>query len=75
MGAGSQSTVKIEVKIPTIKYHKRVCDHIPGIIKASGRYCVYSTLSQEEYDETLDEKLNEELADLLEVIHVVAVAW
>ena len=72
--------------MPTIKYHKLVRDRIPEIIEASGKRCVYSTLSDEEYLAKLDEKLNEELAeyqesksmeelaDLLEVIRAVAVA-
>jgi len=68
------------------KYHKLVRDHIPEIIEASGKRCVCSTLSDEEYLAKLDEKLNEELteyqesksmeelADLLEVIRAVATA-
>ena len=70
----------------TIQYNKLVRDSIPEIIEASGRRCVCSTLSDEEYLDKLDEKLNEELAeyqesksmeelaDLLEVIRAVAVA-
>ena len=70
----------------TIKYNKLVRDRIPEIIEASGKRCVCSTLSDEEYLAKLDEKLNEELAeyqesksmeelaDLLEVIRAVAVA-
>lgn len=69
-----------------IIYHKLVRDKIPVIIKQSGKTCVCSVLSDEEYLEFLDEKLNEELAeyqesksmeelaDLLEVIRAVAVA-
>lgn len=68
------------------KYFKLVRDFIPEIIKASGKRCVYSVLSDEEYLAMLDEKLNEELAeyqesksmeelaDLLEVIRAVAIA-
>ena len=68
------------------KYDKLVRDRIPEIIEASGKRCVCSTLSDEEYLTKLDEKLNEELAeyqgsksmeelaDLLEVIRAVAVA-
>ena len=68
------------------KYDKLVRDRIPEIIEASGKRCVCSTLSDEEYLAKLDEKLNEELAeyqesksmeeraDLLEVIRAVAVA-
>ena len=68
------------------KYDKLVRDLIPEIIEASGKRCVCSTLSDEEYLDKLDEKLNEELAeyqesksmeelaDLLEVVRAVAVA-
>jgi len=68
------------------KYDKLIRDRIPEIIKASGKRCVCTTLSDEEYLTKLDEKLNEELAeyqesksmeelaDLLEVIRAVAVA-
>ena len=70
----------------TIQYNKLVRDRIPEIIEASGKKCVCSILSDEEYLAKLDEKLNEELAeyqesksmeelaDLLEVIRTVAVA-
>ena len=71
----------------TIQYNKLVRDRIPEIIEASGKRCICSTLSDEEYLAKLDEKLNEELAeyqesksmeelaDLLEVIRAaVAVA-
>lgn len=69
-----------------IKYNKLVRDRIPEIIKACGKQCICSTLSDEEYIAKLDEKLNEELAeyqesksmeelaDLLEVIQAVVVA-
>ena len=68
------------------KYDKLVRDLIPEIIEASGKRCVCSTLSDEEYLAKLDEKLNEELAeyqesksleelaDLLEVMRAVAAA-
>ena len=68
------------------QYNKLVRDRIPEIIEASGKRCVWSTLSDEEYLAKLDEKLNEELAeyqesksmeelaDLLEVIQAVATA-
>ena len=74
------------IAVSTIQYHKLVRDHIPEIIESSGKRCVCSTLSDEEYLANLDEKLNEELveyqesksmeelADLLEVIRAVAVA-
>ena len=58
----------------TISYNKLVRDRIPEIIEASGKRCVCSTLSDEEYLARLDEKLNEELADLLEVVRAVATA-
>lgn len=70
----------------SIKYNKLVRDRIPDIIEASGKQCVYATLSDEEYLKMLDEKLNEELqeyqegksmeelADLLEVMMAVATA-
>ena len=70
----------------SIKYHKLVRDEIPRIIKKSGKTCITSVLSESEYIEMLDKKLNEELAeyqesktleelaDLLEVIRAVAVA-
>ena len=70
----------------SIKYHKLIRDRIPEIIEASGKQCVHTTLSGEEYLRMLDEKLNEELqeyqesksmeelADLLEVMIAVATA-
>ena len=70
----------------TIQYNKLVRDRIPEIIEASGKRCICSTLSDEEYLAKLDEKLNEELAeyqesksmeelaDLLEVMMAVAEA-
>lgn len=70
----------------TIKYNKLVRDRIPEIIEGSGKKCVCSTLSDEQYLAMLDAKLNEELAeyqegksmeelaDLLEVIRAVAAA-
>ena len=69
-----------------VRYNKLVRDRIPEIIEASGRKCVFSTLSDHDYLVSLDEKLNEELAeyqesksmeelaDLLEVIRAVAAA-
>ena len=50
----------------TIQYNKLVRDRIPEIIEASGKRCVCSTLSDEEYLARLDEKLNEELAEYQE---------
>ena len=70
----------------TIAYHKLVRDRITEIIANSGKQCVCSTLSDDEYITMLDAKLNEELAeyqesksmeelaDLLEVIRAVAKA-
>ena len=70
----------------TIAYHKLVRDRIAEIIANSGKQCVCSTLSDDEYITMLDAKLNEELAeyqesksmeelaDLLEVIRAVAKA-
>ena len=70
----------------TITYHKLVRDRIPEIIEQSGKQCVCSTLSESDFLLLLDQKLNEELleyqesksmeelADLLEVIHAVALA-
>ncbi len=64
-------------------YNKLVCDCIPEIIEADGKTCVTETLSDAKYLETLDAKLNEELAeyqesksleelaDLLEVMRAV----
>ena len=70
----------------TIKYNKLVRDRIPEIIEASGKTCACRTLTDAEYLEMLDAKLNEELAeyqesksmeelaDLLEVVRAVAAA-
>ena len=70
----------------TITYHKLVRDRIPEIIENDGKQCVCSILSDEDYllmlDQKLDEELREyqesksleELADLLEVMHSVALA-
>ena len=67
-----------------IKYSKLVRDRIPEIIESSGKSCVCEVLSDEQYIEMLDAKLNEELAeyqeskcleelaDLLEVMRTVA---
>lgn len=69
-----------------IFYNKLVRDRIPEIIEASGKNCVCEPLSDDQYLEMLDTKLNEELAeyqesksmeelaDLLEVIRAVALA-
>ena len=67
-------------------YRKLVRDRIPEIIEQAGKTCSYSILSDEDYLQMLDEKLNEELAeyqedksmeelaDLLEVMKAVALA-
>ena len=69
-----------------IKYNKLVRNLIPDIITASGKTCITSVLSDDDYLTMLDAKLNEELAeyqesksmeelaDLLEVIRAVATA-
>ena len=69
-----------------ITYNKLVRDRIPEIIEKSGNKCTTKTLSDEEYIEMLDKKLNEELteyhkdknieelADLLEVIYAATEA-
>lgn len=68
------------------RYHKLVRDRIPDIIEQSGKTCITSILSADEYLTMLDEKLSEELAeyqqdksmeelaDLLEVMMAVAKA-
>lgn len=69
-----------------MKYNKLVRDRIPEIIRAQGKECLCRMLTETEYLEFLDAKLNEELAeyqesksmeelaDLLEVIYAVAAA-
>lgn len=68
------------------QYNKLVRDRIPEIIEASGKNCVTEILSDADYLELLDAKLDEELAeyhkdqnveelaDLLEVIYAAAKA-
>ena len=70
----------------TKTYNKLVRDLIPEVIEASGNKCRTRVLSDEEYLEMLDAKLDEELAeyhkdqnieelaDLLELIHAAAIA-
>ena len=60
--------------MPTKTYHKLVRDRIPEIIEADGKTCICETLSDEDYISLLDQKLNEELADLLEVMQAVVKA-
>ena len=67
-------------------YHKLVRDRIPEIIEADGKICFCETLSDADYIDLLDQKLNEELAeyqesksleelaDLLEVMQAVVKA-
>ncbi len=69
-----------------ISYNKLVRDKIPEIIQASGKICETEILSDEEYLQMLDNKLDEELAeyhqepnieelaDLLEVLYATAKA-
>ena len=68
------------------RYHKLVRDRIPEIIEASGKTCVTEILSDEDYLQMVDAKLDEELAeyhqdqnleelaDLTEVIHAAVIA-
>ena len=70
----------------SIIYNKLVRDKIPEIIEASGKICKTDILSDEEYLQMLDKKLDEELAeyhheqnieelaDLLEVLYATAKA-
>ena len=72
--------------MPAKTYHKLVRDRIPEIIEADGKICICETLSDADYIDLLDQKLNEELAeyqesksieelaDLLEVMQAVAKA-
>ena len=67
-------------------YNKLVRDRIPEIIEASGAECKTEILSDKEYLEMIDAKLDEELAeyhkdqnieelaDLMEVIYAAAIA-
>ena len=47
----------------SIIYNKLVRDKIPEIIEASGKTCETGILSDEEYLQMLDKKLDEELAE------------
>ena len=70
----------------TIIYNKLARDRIPEIIEQSGKSCTTTVLSDEEYLEMIDAKLDEELAeyhkdqnieelaDLMEVIYAAAKA-
>ena len=69
-----------------IIYNKLVRDKIPEIIETSGKMCEIEILSDEEYLQMLDKKLDEELAeyhqeqnveelaDLLELLYATAKA-
>ena len=69
-----------------VVYNKLVRDNIPEIIEASGKTCETEILSDEEYLQMIDKKLDEELAeyhqdhsieelaDLLEVLYATAKA-
>ena len=69
-----------------IIYNKLVRDQVPEIIEVSGKACKTEILSDEEYLQMLDKKLDEELAeyhqeqnieelaDLLEVLYATAKA-
>ncbi len=69
-----------------ITYNKLVRDKIPEIIESDGKTCKTELLSDSEYLKMIDAKLDEELAeyhkdqnieelaDLLEVIYVAALA-
>ena len=57
-----------------LQYNKLVRDKIPEIIDASCKTCRTEVLSDDEYLKMLDAKLDEELADLIEVIYAVAKA-
>lgn len=69
-----------------MKYHKLVRDRIPEIIEKDGKFCRWQHVSEEKFAALLEEKAEEELAelrcaqspeklaDLLEVLHSLAVA-
>ena len=66
------------------QYNKLVRDRIPEKIEASGNKCVVAILSDADYKNQLDKKLNEEceeyqadksieeLADIIEVVYAIA---
>ena len=67
-------------------YNKLVRDKIPENIEADGKFCKTRILSDEEYIASLEEKLNEEvaeyqadknleeMADVLEVLQAICIA-
>ncbi len=68
------------------EYNKLVRDYIPQVIERNGSKAAFHILSQKEYMEELDKKLNEEvkeyqedksleeMADILEVLQAICVA-
>ena len=68
------------------EYNKLIRDKIPEIIEAAGKHCIVEVMSEADYIDALDCKLEEELAeyqadksleelaDLLEVMYAVVVA-
>lgn len=69
-----------------MKYHKLVRDRIPEIIEKDGKFCRWQHVSEEQFSALLEEKAEEELAelwnsqspeklaDLSEVLHTLAAA-
>ena len=47
-------------------YNKLVRDKIPDIIKKNNEECIITTLNEEEYKKALEDKLVEELNEVLE---------
>ena len=67
--------VIFEIENQNIKtYNKLVRDKIPAIIEEVGKRCVVETLGDFEFLVALDAKLDEELADILEVVYTAALA-
>ena len=52
-------------------YQKLVRDNIPAIIEKNGETCVTRTLSDKEYEDALTNKLQEEMADVMEVLYAM----
>lgn len=52
-----------EMVMKNITYNKLVRDKIPEIIQTSGKTCETEILSDEEYLQMLDKKLDEKLAE------------
>ena len=53
----------MKVIIKMIQYNKAIRDKIPEIIKESGTKCNVKTLSDKEFLEKMEEKLDEEVAE------------